>query len=161
MRRFRSDNKTLVNDLESLGIKFIPYDDDSMVISDEDAVRVENIVPAIRPCDICEYHISFIPGVYYTVQYDGWFYHRLNTPQGYRWRIICNTLEEARKAFDEELAHSRYRKVEDIPFQPTKEQLDKFSFHLTIDKVTSVDDDEEGDYETILTSEQLFYEDWR
>lgn len=159
MRKFYSDHEILVDTLISLGIKLTFNEDKAALISDEDAERIENIVPALNPGYIGEYHMEYLPGEYYVVEYNSPnLYLRLNSlpAHTFRYRVVCNTLEEAKAIYEKELSATTYMKIEDSNFNPSNKKLDEEMFNLCITKLI-IDKDGVDDYETIETSNQSFY----
>lgn len=151
MRKFHSDNEMLMQTLIDNGINLTCNEDMEIIISDEDAERIMDMVPALCPAAMGDYSIELLPGEYYVVQYGHPdLYLRLCSlpPHTFRWRIIRDTLEEAKAIFDRELSVTTYRTAE----APS----DRQAFHLCIDKLI-VDEEGEGEYETVLMSEQVFY----
>ena len=161
MRKFYSDNKMLIDTLVSNGITFTCNDDKEMLVSDEDAERIENMVPALCPAAKGDYHIGFLHGLYYVVQYDHpVLYFRLLSlpPHPFRNRVVCNSYEEAKAIFNKELSATKYKKVEDLGYELSDSEFDKNAFNLCIDKLT-VDEDGDEEYETIEMSNETFYND--
>lgn len=159
MRKFHSDNEVLMQTLIDKGINLTCNENMEIIISDEDAERIDNMVPTLCPAAMGDYSIELLPGEYYVVQYDHpVLYLRLDSlpPQTFRWRIVRDTLEEAKSAFEKELSVTSYRKIEELGFNPSDDEVYNNAFNLCIDRLT-VDEDGDEEYETILISEQTFY----
>lgn len=159
MRKFHSDNEMLMQTLIDNGINLTCNENMEVIISDEDAERIENMVPSLCPAAMGDYSIDLLPGEYYIVQYDHpVLYLRLDSfpPHTFRWRIICDTIEEAKKVFEHELSVTGYRKIEEIGFKPTNAEFGNNAFNLCIEKLT-IDEDGDEEYEIMIISEQTFY----
>ena len=159
MRKFYSDNKMLIETLVSKGINITCNDNMEMLISDEDAERVDNMVPVLCPAAMGDYRIDFFPGTYYDVMYNHpLLYFRLLSlpPHTFRNHIMCNTYEEAKAIFNKELSVTIYKKVTDLDYELSDREFDKNAFNLCICKLT-VDEDGDEDLEIIEMSDETFY----
>lgn len=60
MKKIQTSNKELLEILSDNGIEMICNEDMEIVISDEDAVRIEELVNKVAPAAYCDYIIENI-----------------------------------------------------------------------------------------------------
>ena len=77
--------------------------------------------------------------------------------------LICETLEEAEKAFSEELAATLMNPAYNLGYSPSESEWRKYHTYLCLDKVTFEKDGETGadiisDIEEVKTSEYYWAE---
>lgn len=80
-----------------------------------------------------------------------------------RHELICETLEEAEKAFAEELAATLMKPVSSLGYNPSESEWRKYHTYLCLDKVIVEKDDETGaefisDIEEVKTSDYYWAE---
>ena len=169
MKAISTSNSELLEVLEANGVNIICNAEIQMTISDEDAARIPAIIDELAPAAAYDYTIEHLQTqeAMKTMYRIGWMPTESVDPamrsNNNGHELICETLEEAEKAFSEELVATLMNPACNLGYSSSESEWRKYHTYLCLDKVTFEKDGETGadiisDIEEVKTSEYYWAE---